>query len=90
MQGDYEIGGRWGNHVSLWDKDKFSNTDLDTQLVRVYGHKSIRPHKGQTLIGEFRKSFIKFEFVKVDLCAEPQDMFFADVKAIDQIIKETP
>jgi hypothetical protein len=87
MQGDYTLGGRWGRHISLTDPDQFFGTDLSKQTVKVYGHFLPRPKVGQTLVGEFQKSFIKFMFVKVEYCNDPHDMFFADVRAIAQELK---
>lgn len=87
MKGDYKLGGGWGCHVSLSNPDEFSQIDLNTQTVRVYGHITPRPRVGQTLVGEFQKSFIKFEFVNVEYCHDPQDMFFAEVKAVAQEMK---
>ena len=47
-----------------------------------------KPVVGSTLIGEFKKSFIKFEFVEVTYPGDPPDMFFGVVKAIDQELKQ--
>lgn len=87
MNGDYKLGGVWGCHVSLLNPNEFSKTDLNTQTVKVYGHISPRPRVGQTLVGEFQRSFIKFEFVDVEYCSDPPDMFFAEVKAVYQVLK---
>jgi len=87
LKGDYQLGGGWGHHVSLENERNFHKINLNEQTVRVYGHITPRPKEGQTLVGEFQKSFIKFEFVDVKYCADPPDMFFAEVKAIEQELK---
>ena len=84
MLADYKLGGFWGCHVSLSDPKNF---DPNAESIRVYGHHPVRPKVGDTLMGEFQKSFIKFKFVKVKYCHDPADMFFAEVKAIDQEMK---
>jgi hypothetical protein len=87
LKGDYKLGGTRGHHVSLWDKENFNKIKLNKETVPVYGHIEPRPKVGQTLVGEFQKSFIKFEFVSIEYCSDPPDMFFADVKAIEQEMK---
>ena len=82
MQADFYIHSNWGDHVT-WLTD-FSQIDLNKDTARVYGHLSKCPRVGDTLIGEFQNSIIKFEFVSVNNCSEPSDMFFGDVKAIEQ------
>ena len=88
MKGDYTLGGSWGNHISLMDSKGFSGLDLNTAAAAVSGHTTPRPKVGQTLVGEFQKSFIKFKFIEVKYCEDPPDMFFAKVKAIEQQRKE--
>jgi len=87
MQGDYKLGGGLGFHIGLSDSKSFHKINLNEETVRVYGHYTPRPKIGQTLVGEFQKSFIEFEFVDVEYCADPPDMFFANVKAIGQELK---
>jgi hypothetical protein len=87
MEADYYLGGSWGDKIQLLEPEKMSSLDLNNDTVPVVGWKSPRPSVGQTLCGEFEKSWIKFEFVNVRLCADPQDMFFADVKACAQVMK---
>lgn len=77
----------WGNHVSLLDFDGFSKLDLNRELVPVYGHLERRPRVGDTLVGEFQRSHITFRFESVDHMDDPPDMFFAKVRAIDQVMK---
>jgi hypothetical protein len=85
MRADFTIHSGWGNHVE-W-LDDLSKIDLNKDTVRVYGHMPRKPKKGDTLIGEFQRSFIKFEFVSVEYPGDPPDMFFGDVKAIEQEMK---
>jgi hypothetical protein len=87
MQADFTIHDGWGNHID-WNVDDWSRVDFDKDLLGVYGHISPRPRKGQTLLGEFVRSFILFEFVSVEYCSDPPDMFFGRVKAIKQTMKD--
>lgn len=87
LTGDYKLGGGWGCHVSLLDSDAFKDVDLGKDTVKVYGHHPEIPKKGQTVVGEFQNSFIKFEFIRVEREDDPPDMFFADIKAIKQEMK---
>jgi len=86
MIADYTIGGYWGNHIE-WLVDDWSKVNFNEDTLEVAGHTPIRPEKGQTIMGEFNKSWIKFKFIEVRYCSEPNDMFFAKVKAIDQEMK---
>jgi len=86
MKADFIIHGGWGNHVS-WSKKDFSKINLNKDTVRVNGHMPIKPKVGDTLLGEFEKSFILFEFVSVEYCGDPPDMFFGEVKAVSQEMK---
>lgn len=86
MEADYTIHSGWGDHIE-WMTMDWSKVNLDSDLLSVYGHITPRPKVGQTLMGEFEKSFLKFEFVKVEYCRDPDDMFFGDVKAIEQEMK---
>ncbi len=90
MTGDFEIGGGWGRHVSLFRPDVFEATDLNTQTVTVWGHSPKRPQVGQTLLMECVKSWILFRFESVEYKADPPDMFFAEVRAIEQKMKSPP
>jgi len=86
MQADYTIHSGWGNHIE-WINSDFSNIDFNTDLIEVYGHMPNKPKVGDTLMGEFQRSFIKFEFVEVSYPGNPPDMFFGKVKTIDQEMK---
>jgi len=86
MKADFYIHGSWGDHIQ-WLNNDFSRINLNKDKVTVYGHMRIKPQKGDTLIGEFEKSFIKFKFVSVEYPGDPPDMFFGKVKAIEQKMK---
>lgn len=86
---DYYLGGGWGSRISLSDPEGFSKLNLETDLVRVNGHKRVVPQVGQTLAGEFQRSWIVFEFVEVEQMTDPPDQFFAKVKAVQQVMKDT-
>ena len=86
MNADYKIGGDWGNHIE-WLVDDWSVVDFNKDKLRVAGHKRVIPKRGDTLMGEFEKSFIKFKFLDVRQCSDPPDMFFATVKAVEQEMK---
>ena len=61
----------WGNSISWTDWPK----------LQVHGHLSSIPDIGDVLTCEFKSGNIgEFQFVKVDRCRDPQDMFFASVK----------
>lgn len=88
MTGDYRIGGVWGCHVSWLDTKQFDGWDGGgDSLFSVYGHHPRIPEVGQTLVGEFKDSSIRFEFTEVDRQSDPTDMFFGKVKPIDQVMK---
>ena len=89
MQCDHEIGGGWGCHISWNDHKNFEDSKLwnENTLFRVLGHLPNIPKVGESLLGDFTKSFVKFEFVSVDRCDNPRDMFFAKVKMVKQIAK---
>lgn len=86
MEADYKIHTGWGDHIE-WMSTDWDKVNLGSDLLSVYGHMIRRPNIGQTLMGEFEKSFIKFEFVDVEYCHDPDDMFFGKVKAISQEMK---
>jgi hypothetical protein len=78
----------WGNAIyfSDWDKNRAGGF-LDQNIIRVHGHLFRIPEVGDTLtcdchnrIDKSRKITMKFEFIKVDRCNDPKDMFFAKVK----------
>lgn len=91
MKADYSIGGGWGDHIDWFYLDAFKTWDgNEDQLFRVHGHKQDIPKVGQTLMGEFENSFIKFKFMEVERMSDPPDQFFAKVRPIEQELKETP
>lgn len=90
MKADFKIHYAWGDHIEWWSEEDWNKIDLNKDTVRVWGHMPIKPRVGNTLMGEFEKSFIKFEFVSVEHVPDPPDMFFADIKAIEQEMKDQP
>lgn len=86
MRADFEIRQGWGNHIEWFFVD-FSKINFNKDTLGVWGHMPIKPKRGNTLICEFQKSFIKFEFISVDYPGNPPDMFFGKVKAVEQKMK---
>ncbi len=84
---DFRIGGGWGDHISLWKWDEFEKTDLNRHTVKVYGHKTPLPKVGQTVVLECQKSWFKFRIETVEGMRDPPDMFWAELRAIDQVWK---
>jgi len=90
MQGHHQLdAGGWGDNISLFYPDEFGDVDLNTETVKVVGHKPTMPRVGEIVIGEFDQSFIQFEIVSVDPCDNPVDMFFAQMRATKQVNKKT-
>ncbi|CAN8140033.1 hypothetical protein THIOSC15_10006 [uncultured Thiomicrorhabdus sp.] len=90
MKADYEISSSWGDMVEWTHSavEQLQSAKLDEKtILEVYGFKQKIPEVGDTLMGEFEKSFMKFEFVEVRRCGDPADMFFAEVKIIEQEMK---
>ena len=84
----YYTGGGWGAHIKWWDFEQFKNIN-EHKTFRCWGHQPVLPQEGDILVGDFERSTITFEFVKVEPERDPPDMFFADVKPIKQELKET-
>ncbi len=88
MKADYNYGGGWGNSITWTDSSQFqTDKDWEKLTFSVTGFKMVVPKVGDTLIAEFAKSFIKFEFTKVRRMTDPSDMFFGEVKPIEQEMK---
>jgi hypothetical protein len=81
----YKLGGGLGRHVSLMKPDQDINPN---EPVKVWGHFTPRPRKGDRLAIEGRRSWMEAEFTTVELCADPADMFFADVRVVHQKMRE--
>lgn len=63
----------WGNEVK-WS---------DYNQMRVVGWMSHKPDKGDFILSKMESGRVgRFKVVKVDLCIDPNDMFFATVKPI--------
>lgn len=85
MKTDYEFGGGWGDAIDWTDPSQFDVTPLSPDArYRCVGWKRCIPKVGQTASAEFMKSRLVFEFVEVEPCGDPRDMFFATVKPIHQ------
>lgn len=68
----------WGNRISFRDYPE-----------RVDGHKSPRPNEGDLFAHRLESGKIGvFKFTDVDKCVDPNDMFFADVEAVDRVESE--
>jgi hypothetical protein len=89
-EADFEIGGGWGDAIDWSGKEQFDKQPLNSdQTFACHGWKSTHPKVGQTLKGEFVKSWMIFEFTEIEPCGDPADMFFAKVRPIRQILKPT-
>ena len=84
MTGEYEIGGGWGNAINWFPDNQFNEPFGPDKTFRVIGWKPRIPRVGDTIKGEFEKSWIWFEFVEVERCGDPRDMFFGTVQATQQ------
>ena len=87
MKAEYQIGCGWGDSIQWQNPEEFDCDWGEKSRFAVYGFKSKRPQIGSTLMGEFVESYIKFEFISVDLKLDPKDMFFGIVKPIEQEMK---
>ena len=88
IKADYDVGGGWGNAIVWSDTDQFNKEwEEEEPKFKCYGFKRKIPSVGNTLKGEFASSWIVFEFVEVERCDDPVDMFFGKVKPIKQIMK---
>lgn len=84
---DFKIGGGWGDAINWNGNEQFNCQWQFGQKFECHGWKSPMPREGQTLCGEFTKSWCLFKFVKVKPCGDPPDMFFATVRLTEQILK---
>lgn len=83
---DYFIGGPRGARIQWWRADQFKTFD-GTGLLNVVGWETPIPRVGQFLCGEFERSWMRFEFIEIERCGDPPDMFFAKVKFTEQVMK---
>lgn len=75
----FDVGGGWGNRISIreWPKKD------DENLASVDGHKNPKPRVGDLLRVPCKSGKTMIcEFVDVKYCRDPEDMFFADIKAL--------
>jgi len=84
---DYTIHSGWGDRISWTDTSEFAKGIGGDNKYRVNGHLPKRPKVGNTLLGEFEKSWVLFEFVEVELMRDPPDQFFGKVIAIERELK---
>jgi hypothetical protein len=87
MSKEYKMGGGWGNTIKWTDVSAFDKPFNERSRFRVVGWKPRKPRKGDTIKAEFEKSWIWFQFLKVEPCGDPPDMFFADVAPFRQQAK---
>ena len=88
MTADHKVGGGWGDAINWFPKGQFAKQPLAPDAeYGVVGWKSRRPIVGETLLAEFKLSWMKFKFVSVDWKYNPPDMFFAKVVPIEQEMK---
>ena len=90
MKADFKIGGIWGNCIFWFNEEEFEGDISEDSLFTVCGFKSYPsrvPKAGDTLLGEFEKSWIKFEFVEINRKLDPSDQFCGKVKPIEQQLK---
>lgn len=86
MTGDYKFGGGWGCRITLTYPEQLQRFDKDT-IFDVNGHYTPIPKVGDTIIGEFEKSWMKFEFIEVKQMWNPADQFFGKVKLVKREAK---
>jgi hypothetical protein len=85
---EYQIGGSWGDAIFWSGNKQFVEKRLDgSNTFACHGWKRRKPEVGDRLVGEFIKSWVTFEFVEVQPCSNPPDMFFAKVRPIHQQLK---
>ena len=88
LQADYSMGGTWGDAINWNGVEQFDKTPLVPESrFRCHGWKYTKPKVGQTLKAEFARSWVLFEFVEVEPCCDPPDMFFATVKPVQRLLK---
>lgn len=75
-------GGGWGDNVSIMDWPKKDDEDL----ASVVGHKNPPPRVGDELVVPLKSGKkMLCEFVSVNLCGDPADMFFGDIKVLEYL-----
>ena len=90
IEGDYSTeNGMPGDNINFSHPEKFQKDNPAGTLFDVHGWITPLPKVGDTLVSDFKKSYIKFKFVEVNPCEDPRDMFFAKVEPLEQHIKST-
>ncbi len=76
----YDIGNCWADNIIV----DFPKGEIDTEkvFIRCHGWKPRIPHKGDYLEIEMTDGNLFLEFVKIDPCGVPTDMFYADLKIL--------
>jgi hypothetical protein len=82
----YKMENSWGNTISWTIPDQFLNPK-ERETFDCHGWQYRRPEIGDHLLAEFVKSWMTFEFVEVEYCRDPTDMFFAKVRPIKMELK---
>lgn len=85
---EYTMSSDWGDAISWLNPEQFKKEWGQGDVFKVVGHKRNIPEEGDVLKAEFERSWIRFTFIKVERCGDPHDMFFADVQAFEQQMKE--
>jgi hypothetical protein len=89
MKANFDIHSGWGDHIEWRDDtlERFKQPLTLDSVFDVWGHLPVLPEVGNTLMSEFKKTWMKFVFIEVERCDNPRDMFFAKVKIVAQILK---
>lgn len=88
MTTEHTVGGVWGDAINWINPSLFEKGITTESRYGVIGWKQKKPEVGDTLKGEFAKSWIYFEFVEVEKYYDPPDMFRGVVRPIRQEMKE--
>lgn len=74
----YDISGGWGDMITL-----FGEWKQGSSTQRVYGFKSRIPRVEDLLrLPMASGKVLLTEFIKIEKCEDPKDMFFADIKVL--------
>jgi hypothetical protein len=88
LKGDFTIHAGWGHHIEWFHPEEFNVPFLDGRQFSVYGLLPGKlPKKGDTLLGEFQRSWILFRFDEVKREFDPPDMFFGKVSVVAKEMK---
>jgi len=77
----YEMGCGWGSRISIWHWP-----EREGDRCTVHGHKNPRPVKGDLLLIPMQSGkTLLAQFIAMELCNDPPDQFFADVKEVGYV-----